>query len=49
MDFIGNKKLFPLGFKSQVGERGNQLSGGQRQRVSIARALIKRPKILVFD
>lgn len=49
MDFIGNVGLFPQGFKTTVGERGSQLSGGQRQRVSIARALIKKPKILIFD
>lgn len=37
------------GFKSQVGEHGVFLSAGQRQRISIARAIIKNPRILIFD
>lgn len=46
MEFINEK---PEGFKGEISQGGTNVSGGQKQRLSIARALVKKPKIYIFD
>ena len=44
-DFVNSRG----GMNSQVGAGGGQLSGGQKQRLALARAFVKKPKMLIFD
>lgn len=49
VDLDGFVDALPNGVDTMVGDRGMRLSGGQRQRVGIARAILKDPKVLIFD
>jgi ATP-binding cassette subfamily B multidrug efflux pump len=46
IDFV---TAMPEGFDSQIAQAGANLSGGQKQRLSIARALVRRPEVYIFD
>lgn len=45
----GDVSDFPLGYDTRLGERGVTLSGGQRQRTAIARAIVRDPRVMIFD
>jgi ATP-binding cassette subfamily C protein len=45
----GRIRAFPAGLDESVGDRGSHLSGGERQRLALARALLRRPSLLILD